>query len=98
MLTFENSKTVADSESPFAQQNLRYAAHNLLYTVANSNAVNGLASGATLTYHMAGWEIGVLAGTIALAVLVLAAIVWMIVRVRRHSGRHTASAATATTP
>ena len=84
MLTFNNTKTVADTDSAFAQQNLRFAIHNVLYTVANSNAVNGIAPGATLTYNPAGWEIGIQIATIALAVLVVAGVVWIIVRVRRH--------------
>lgn len=84
MLTFNNSKTVEDTDSAFAQQNLRFAIHNVLYTVANSNAVNGIAPGATLTYNPAAWEIGVTVGTIVLAVLAVAGLVWIIVRVRRH--------------
>jgi len=87
MLTFEGSKTVEDTESASAQQDIRFAMHNILYTVANSNAVNGMATGATLTYHMAGWEIGVLIGTIVLALLAVAGLIWMIVRVRRHRAR-----------
>ncbi|MGV2985973.1 glycoside hydrolase family 3 N-terminal domain-containing protein [Microbacterium sp. AGC85] len=87
MLTFENSKTVEDSESAFAQQNLRFAIHNILYTVVNSNAVNGIAPGATLTYNPAAWETGVLIGTIALWVLIAAAVAWVVVRVLRHRRR-----------
>ena len=97
MLTFEGSKTIADSTSAAAQDNLRYAIHNVLYTVANSNAVNGMASGATLTYQLAGWEIGVIVGTILLALLVVAGVVWMVVRVRRHRARPTVAPAGAAT-
>lgn len=87
MLTFENFKTVEDSESAFAQQNLRFAMHNILYTAANSNAVNGIAPGASLTYNPAAWEIWVQIATIALWVLVAAGVVWIIIRVRRHRRR-----------
>lgn len=86
-LTFENSKQVADVDSPYAQQNIRTAMHNVLYTSANSNAVNGMASGATLQYHRATWETGALVGTIALGALVAGGVVWMVVRVRRHRAR-----------
>lgn len=86
-LTFENSKQVADADSPYAQQNIRTAMHNVLYTATNSNAVNGMASGATLQYHRATWETGVLLGTIALSALALGGVVWMVVRVRRHRAR-----------
>nr|WP_167050227.1 glycoside hydrolase family 3 N-terminal domain-containing protein [Microbacterium halimionae] len=86
MLTFEGMKTIEDTESAFAQENLRYAIHNVLYTVANSNAVNGMAPGATLTYQAAAWEVGVIAGTVLLGILIAGAIVWIIIRVRRHRG------------
>ncbi|GAB3153641.1 glycoside hydrolase family 3 protein [Microbacterium neimengense] len=87
MLTFAGMKTVEDTESAFAQSNIRYAAHNLLYTVANSNAVNGMAPGATLAYQPAPWEIWITVGTVVLALLVAAGVVWIIVRVRRHRNR-----------
>ena len=91
MLTFENFKEVEDTSSAYAESNIRYAMHNVLYTVANSNAVNGIAPGASLSYNPAGWEIAVQAITIALAVLILAALVWMIIRVRRHTMKATVS-------
>lgn len=87
MLTFEGSKQLDDDSSAYAVQTMRTAMHNILYTVANSNAMNGMAPGATLTYHMAPWEIGVLVGTIALAVLIVAGTVWVVIRVRRHRAR-----------
>lgn len=87
MLTFSGTKTVEDTESAFAQSNIRYAAHNVLYTVANSNAVNGMAPGATLAYQPAAWEIWVSVVTIVLGILVIAGIVWMVIRVRRHRNR-----------
>lgn len=87
MLTFENFKTVEDSESDFAQQNMRFAAHNVLYTVANSNALNGVEPGATLSYTPAGWEVAVTVSTIILTLLLLAAIVWVVIRFLRHRHR-----------
>lgn len=87
MLTFEGSKTIDDTESAFAQQNLRFAIHNILYTVVNSNAVNGIAPGASLTYNPAPWETGVLIGTITLWVLIAAAIAWVVFRVLRQRRR-----------
>lgn len=87
MLTFEGSKTIEDSKSAFAQQNLRFAIHNILYTVVNSNAVNGIAPGASLTYNPAPWETGVLIGTIALWMLIAAGVAWVVVRVLRHRRR-----------
>lgn len=87
MLTFENFKEIQDTDSAFAQSNIRYAMHNVLYTVANSNAVNGIAPGSTLIYHPAGWEVAVQWITIALAVLLAGAVVWVIYRVVSHGRR-----------
>lgn len=87
MLTFAGTKTVEDVESAYAQSNIRYAAHNLLYTVANSNAVNGMAPGATLAYQPAAWEVWVTVVTVVLALLLAAAVVWIVVRFRRHRNR-----------
>lgn len=87
MLTFENFKTVADTDSAFAQQNMRFAMQNILYTVANSNAMNGIAPGASLTYNPAQWEIWVQILTIVLWVLVAAALAWTVTRVLRHRRR-----------
>jgi Beta-glucosidase-related glycosidases len=87
MLTFENFKQTQDTSSAFAQQNLRFAIHNVLYTVANSNAVNGIAPGASLTYHPAAWEIWVQVLTIALGVLAAAGAAWTVVRTVRHRNR-----------
>lgn len=83
-LTFAGSKVMQDTESAAAVHNMRTAMHHILYTVANSNAMNGMAPGATLEYHVAGWELGVLWATIALGLLIAAGIVWVVIRVRRH--------------
>lgn len=93
MLTFEGTKPMDDTSSAYAVSNLRQAMHNILYTVANSNAMNGIAPGASLEYHMAGWELGVLLGTILLAVLIVVGLVWVVIRVRRHRARPTVEAA-----
>lgn len=89
MLTFEGTKPMDDTSSAFAVSNLRQAMHNILYTVANSNAMNGMAPGAGLEYHMAGWEIGVLVVTIILGALIVAGILWVVFRTRRHRARPT---------
>ncbi|MBP2435432.1 beta-glucosidase [Microbacterium amylolyticum] len=84
MLTFDGYKQMDDTSSAHAVTAMRTAMHNLLFTVANSNAMNGMAPGATLEYVMAGWEIAVIGITIALSLLILAGIAWVIIRVRRH--------------
>lgn len=55
-LSFAPSKSFADTDSALAVSNMREATHNILYSVANSNAMNGLAPGATVTYHAPAWK------------------------------------------
>jgi beta-glucosidase len=92
-LSWANFKTLSDTESPTAVTNLRRAAHNVLYTVANSNAMNGIAPGATLVYERASWEWIQLVATVVLALLIAGAAVWVVVRVRRHGRRSGAGVA-----
>ena len=59
-----------DTESPAAIAALREAAHHVLYAKANSNAMNGLVSGATITYGMAPWMITLIVCDLAAAALI----------------------------
>jgi beta-glucosidase len=72
MLTFSSMKQVQDTTSATAVTNLREAMHNIMFTVANSNAVNGIAPGAIISYTMATWQKVLIAVDIALALLVAA--------------------------
>ena len=56
MLTFAPMKTLEDTKSATAVSNMREATHNILYTVVNSNAMNGIAPGSIITYTEAPWE------------------------------------------
>ena len=56
-LTFQPSKSFADSRSAKAVTDIRNATHNILFTVANSNAMNGLAPGATVSYTPPTWVV-----------------------------------------
>lgn len=61
-LTFAPSKSYNDTSSAKAQTDIRNATHDILYTVANSNAMNGMAAGATVDYTPPTWvylQIGV---------------------------------------
>lgn len=84
MLTFESMKTIEDSSSATAITNLRSAAHNILYTVANSNAMNGIVPGTIISYTMAPWVKGLIAADIAIALLLIAGLSWIIIRVRKN--------------
>ena len=43
----------------------------MLYMVANSNAMQGIVNGSTVSYKMAGWQKALLAGDIVAALIVL---------------------------
>lgn len=84
MLTFESMKTIEDSTSATAVTNLRKSAHNILYAVANSNAMNGIVPGTIITYTMATWEKALIAADILIALFLIAGISWVIIRVRKY--------------
>lgn len=48
--------SLKDSSSPAALNAIRRSVHNILYAVANSNAMQGIASGSSIKYAMAGWQ------------------------------------------
>ena len=83
-LTFQPSKSFADTSSAKAVTDIREATHHILYTVANSNAMNGLAPGATVDYTPPTWVVVQIAATVVLGIGVAAAIVMVVLRVRRH--------------
>ncbi len=84
MLTFESMKTIEDSTSATAVTNLRKSAHNILYAVVNSNAMNGIVPGTMISYTMATWEKALIAADILVALFLLAGISWVIIRVRKN--------------
>ncbi len=83
-LTFAPSKSFQDTESAYAQHNMRKATHNILYTVANSNAMNGFAPGATVDYTPPTWRYIQIGASIVLGLLILAGGVYVVRRVRKH--------------
>lgn len=54
-LTFAPSKSFDDVSSAKAQSDIRQSTHNILYTVANSNAMNGAAPGMVVDYTPPTW-------------------------------------------
>ena len=79
-----NRKDFVDQNNPSATTvaYLQKATHEMCYMVANSNAMNGIASGSTISYSLAPWEAGCLAADIITGVLLLAAIGMTIYKVR----------------
>jgi beta-glucosidase len=87
MLTFQPSKSFNDSSSAKAVTDIRTSTHNILFTVANSNAMDGLAPGATVSYTPPAWVVWQIIITSVLGLLILAGLVMVILRVRRHNAR-----------
>ncbi|HEY0217486.1 MAG TPA: beta-glucosidase, partial [Cellulomonas sp.] len=89
-LTFQPSKSLGDTSSAKAVSDIREATHNILFTVANSNAMNGLAPGATVAYTPPTWVYIQIGASILLGLIVLAGAFLVTRRVLRH--RRAASA------
>jgi beta-glucosidase len=85
MLSFESMKSLADTSSATAVSNFREAAHNILFTVAHTNAMNGIAPGTIISYTKSPWELGLFAADIAIGVLFCIAVAWFIIRIRKYS-------------
>ena len=64
--------SLSDSTSATGVAAMRNAAHNVLYMVVNSNAMQGITSGVTIHYALAGWQKALIAGDVAVAVIVVA--------------------------
>jgi len=77
-LTFAAMKPVGDTTSPTAVSRIREAAHRVFYTVANSNAMNGVVPGATVTYTMAPWLVALIVCDVVVALLLIAGFVFVV--------------------
>ena len=56
MLTFPPMKGLEDTKSAEGISNIRKSTHNILFAVTNSNAMNGIATGATIEYVQPQWR------------------------------------------
>lgn len=83
-LTFQPSKSFGDTSSAKAMTDIRNATHNILFTVANSNAMNGIAPGATVSYTPPTWVYIQIGATVVIGLLVLAGGLMVTRRVLRH--------------
>jgi len=84
MLTISPMKTIEDATSATAVTNLRKAAHRILYTQVNSNAMNGIVPGTIVSYTTPPWRKAQIGVNIAMAVLLLAGCSWVIIRARKN--------------
>lgn len=83
-LTFAPSKSFHDATSARAVHDMQIATHNILFTVANSNAMNGLVPGAVVHYTPPTWQIIFWAVSALLGAAVLVGTGLVIRRVVKH--------------
>ncbi len=81
ILSTDAMKSLEDTKSAAAMQNLRQACHNILYTVAHSHAMNGIVPGTIISYTAAPWEGWLAAANAAVGALLAAGVAWVAVRV-----------------
>lgn len=83
-LTFAPSKSFNDTDSAKAKTDIRNATHNILFTVANSNAVNGMAPGAVVDYTPPTWVYIQIISSVVAGVLILGGVLLVVRRVKKH--------------
>lgn len=69
---------LTDKTSATGVTTIRNAVHHVLYTVVNSNAMQGVASGASITYKLAGWQKALIAGDIVAGLIFIGGVVLLI--------------------
>jgi len=70
-LTMTGMKSYDDEDSATTANYLRRAAHRLFYTVAHSNAMNGIIPGSTVKFTTAPWKIGLIVFNIIMLLLIV---------------------------
>lgn len=91
-LTFQPSKSFQDTTSAKAVTDIRTATHDILFTVANSNAMNGVAPGATVTYTPPTWVYVQIGVSVLLGLVVVVGALLLTRRVLRQRRAAAASA------
>ncbi|MEQ2442979.1 glycoside hydrolase family 3 N-terminal domain-containing protein [Pseudoflavonifractor sp. CLA-AP-H29] len=84
ILSTDAMKGLEDTSSPTALNNLRESCHDILYTVVHSNAMNGIVPGTIISYTAAPWETGLMIADVVVAVLLVAGVAWVIIRVKKN--------------
>ncbi len=74
--------------SATGKQAIRKALHNVLYTVVNSNAMQGVAPGTIISYKTSGWRIALYIVDAVLCTFVVCGTAWVLVRVLILNKKH----------
>lgn len=75
--------SLTDSSSPTAVAAMRKGAHNVLYMVANSHAMEGIASGSTIRYALAGWQKALIGGDVAVGMLLVIGVGFLVTKKKK---------------
>ncbi len=75
---------IKDTSSATGRIAIRKAIKNMCYTVTNSNAMNGIAPGTTISYTMSPWKIWMIVGVSVWSVATLVGVGWVVVRTRKY--------------
>ena len=75
--------SLTDQKSATGVAAMRRAAHNTLYMVVNSNAMQGIVPGSTVSYKLATWQKCLIAGDVLAAAIVILGVV-LIVKKKRN--------------
>lgn len=80
---FINCTGQQDTSSPSALWSLRNSYKNMLYAMANSSLMNGMAPGSYMEYDMSPWAIALLIVNIVVYAFIAAMVVYIVLRVRK---------------
>lgn len=72
--------TTLETDTPTAKLAIRNAIHNLAYTVANNNQMQGVAPGSIVTYTTSPWRIWFTVADICLGLFAVGGTAWVVVR------------------
>ncbi len=94
MLTYSAwSGEIEDTKSAKAVSDLRKSMHNILFTVANSNALNKVAPGSKFIYHPATWQYILWGASAVLGIVALLLLIFGMKKVLKKKAEPTAEAA-----
>ena len=78
---------LADSSSATAVKAMREAMHNVLYSVVNSSAMNGITANTRIVYLTPHWVWGLVAADIIIFLLLVCAVLLILRRIKRVNGK-----------
>ena len=81
----------ADTNNPSTVKAMRQAVKNIVYSIVNSNAVNGLSDATTVTYGTAPWRVALYAADAVLVVLAAGCIALGVLKAKKAAKKEAAN-------